>query len=215
LSFRCKVTKKVTAKQAKKIFCNLCNLSDECSSKEQMKTEEQHKIERILAGKTEEFAYFLDTYGQQVFTLIVRMTGSESDAEELTQDTFLKAFQHLSSFNGKSQFSTWIYRIAYNTALTALRKKNIELTADEKLWNTISDTETDDLLDETSENQIEKLREALDRLPADERALITFFYEEEKNISEIAVITGQTEGNVKVKLYRLRKKLAAWMQEED
>ena len=200
MSFRCKVTKKVTAKQAKKIFCNLCNLSDECSSKEQMKTEEQHKIERILAGKTEEFAYFLDTYGQQVFTLIVRMTGSESDAEELTQDTFLKAFQHLSSFNGKSQFSTWIYRIAYNTALTALRKKNIELTADEKLWNTLSDTETDDLLDD---------------LPADERALITFFYEEEKNISEIAVITGQTEGNVKVKLYRLRKKLAAWMQEED
>lgn len=143
------------------------------------------------------------------------MTGSESDAEELTQDTFLKAFQHLSSFNGKSQFSTWIYRIAYNTALTALRKKNIELTADEKLWNTLSDTETDDLLDDTSENRIEKLREALDRLPADERALITFFYEEEKNISEIAVITGQTEGNVKVKLYRLRKKLAAWMQEED
>ena len=172
-----------------------------------MRTEEQHKIEHILAGKTEEFAYFLDTYGQQVFTLIVRMVDSESDAEELTQDTFLKAFQHLSSFNGKSQFSTWIYRIAYNTALTALRKKNIELTADEKLWNTISDTET--------ENRIEKLREALDRLPADERALITFFYEEEKNISEIAVITGQTEGNVKVKLYRLRKKLAAWMQEED
>lgn len=180
-----------------------------------MRTEEQHKIEHILAGKTEEFVYFLDTYGQQVFTLIVRMVDSESDAEELTQDTFLKAFQHLSSFNGKSQFSTWIYRIAYNTALTALRKKNIELTADEKLWNTISDTETDDLLDDTSENQIEKLREALDRLPADERALITFFYEEEKNISEIAVITGQTEGNVKVKLYRLRKKLAAWMQEED
>ena len=88
-----------------------------------MRTEEQHKIEHILAGKTEEFAYFLDTYGQQVFTLIVRMVDSESDAEELTQDTFLKAFQHLSSFNGKSQFSTWIYRIAYNTALTALRKK--------------------------------------------------------------------------------------------
>lgn len=180
-----------------------------------MKTEEQHKIEQILAGKTEEFAYFLDTYGQQIFTLIVRMVNSESDAEELTQDTFLKAFQHLSSFNRKSQFSTWIYRIAYNTALTALRKKNIELTADEKLWNTISDTETDDLLDDTSENQIEKLREALNLLPTDERALITFFYEEEKNISEIAVITGLTEGNVKIKLYRLRKKLAAWMQEKD
>lgn len=183
--------------------------------KEQMKTEEQHKIEHILAGKTEEFAYFLDTYGQQVFNLIVHMVDSEDDAEELTQDTFLKAFQHLSSFNGKSQFSTWIYRIAYNTALTALRKKHIEQTADEKLWNTISDTETDDILDDTSEERIERLRKALDRLPADERALITFFYEEEKSISEIAVITGQTEGNVKVKLSRLRKKLAIWMQEEN
>lgn len=199
----------------KNFFCNQCNLSDKCSSKEQMRTEEQHKIEHILAGKTEEFAYFLDTYGQQVFTLIVRMVDSKDDAEELTQDTFLKAFQHLSSFNGKSQFSTWIYRIAYNTALTALRKKHIEQTADEKLWNTISDTETDDILDDTSEERIERLRKALDRLPADERALITFFYEEEKSISEIAVITGQTEGNVKVKLSRLRKKLAIWMQEEN
>ena len=105
-----------------------------------MRTEEQHKIEHILAGKTEEFAYFLDTYGQQVFTLIVRMVDSESDAEELTQDTFLKAFQHLSSFNGKSQFSTWIYRIAYNTALTALRKNywmtllRIRLKSSERHW---------------------------------------------------------------------------------
>ena len=89
MSFRCKVTKKVTAKQAKKIFCNLCNLSDECTSKDQMKTEEQHKIERILAGKTEEFDYFLDTYGQQVFMLIVRMTGSEGDVEELKKDSYL------------------------------------------------------------------------------------------------------------------------------
>ncbi len=192
-----------------------CNLSDKCSSKEQMKTEELHKIEHILAGKTEEFTYFVDTYGQQIFTLIVSMVNSETDAEELTQDAFLKAFQHLSSFNGKCQFSTWIYRIAYNTALTALRKKNIELTTDEKLWNTISDTETDDLLDDASESRVEKLREVLNRLPADERALITFFYEKEKSISEIAAITGQTEGNIKVKLYRLRKKLAVWMKEED
>lgn len=192
-----------------------CNLSDKCSSKEQMKTEELHKIEHILAGKTEEFTYFVDTYGQQIFTLIVSMVNSETDAEELTQDAFLKAFQHLSSFNGKCQFSTWIYRIAYNTALTALRKKNIELTTDEKLWNTISDTETDDLLDDASEIRVEKLREVLNRLPADERALITFFYEKEKSISEIAAITGQTEGNIKVKLYRLRKKLAVWMKEED
>ena len=92
-----------------------------------MKTDELHIITQILAGKTGEFAYFLDTYGTQVFSLIVRMVGSEEDAEELTQDTFMKAFEHLSSFNGNSSFSTWIYRIAYNTALSALRKKQTEV----------------------------------------------------------------------------------------
>ena len=76
-----------------------------------MENEELHIISSILAGKTERFAYFLDKYGQQVFNLIVRMTNSPEDAEELTQDSFMKAFEHLSSFNGNSSFSTWIYRI--------------------------------------------------------------------------------------------------------
>ena len=62
-----------------------------------MKPNESHIITHILAGKTEEFSYFLDTYGQQVFALIVRMVSSPEYAEELTQDTFMKAFQHLGS----------------------------------------------------------------------------------------------------------------------
>lgn len=86
-----------------------------------MKPNESHIIAQIVAGKTEEFSYFLDAYGQQVFALIVRMVSSPEYAEELTQDTFMKAFQHLSSFSNDSTFSTWIYRIAYNTALSALR----------------------------------------------------------------------------------------------
>lgn len=55
-----------------------------------MNTNESHIIAQVLAGKTEAFAYFLDTYGQQIFTLIVRMVSSPEDAEELTQDTFMK-----------------------------------------------------------------------------------------------------------------------------
>ena len=100
-----------------------------------MKNNELHIIAQILGGKTEAFSYFMDTYGQQVFTLIVRMVDSEEDAEELTQDTFMKAFSHLSSFCGHSSFSTWIYRIAYNTALSALRKRATQdtFTCDERL----------------------------------------------------------------------------------
>ena len=137
-----------------------------------MEKDESYIITRILAGKTEEYAYFLDTYGQPVFSLIVRMVNSEEDAEELTQDTFMKAFEHLSSFNGKSSFSTWIYRIAYNTALSFLRKKNVEQTViDDNQWNQISDTQIDDALNNESEEQIEKLQQALTKLTAEERAM--------------------------------------------
>lgn len=141
-----------------------------------MNTNESHIIAQVLAGKTEAFAYFLDTYGQQIFTLIVRMVSSPEDAEELTQDTFMKAFRHLGSFTGGSSFSTWIYRIAYNTALSALRKRREEVLAiDDKQWERVSETEVDEALDDDSEDRVARLQEALQQLASEERAIITFF----------------------------------------
>lgn len=181
-----------------------------------MNEKELHIISSVLGGKTERFSYFLDTYGQQVFRLIVRMTGSQEDAEELTQDTFMKAFEHLSAFHGDSSFSTWIYRIAYNTALSALRKRRSEvLSFDDKLWNALSDTQIDEALDTDDEEQIEKLQRALSALSADEQALVTLFYEEDKPISEICYILHLSESNAKVKLHRIRKKLYLLMTKED
>lgn len=181
-----------------------------------MKTDELQIISRILGGKTEEFSYFLNTYGQQVFTLIVRMVGSEKDAEELTQDTFMKAYRHLTSFNGNSSFYTWIYRIAYNTALSALRKKPSEVLAlDEKLWDSLSDTEVDASLDSEEEERIAQLQQAIRRLSPEERAIITLFYEENKPVGEIAEILKQSETNIKVRLHRTRKKLYVLMKKEE
>ena len=132
-------------------------------------------------------------------------TSISKDAEELTQDTFLKAFRHLSSFKAESNFSTWIYRIAYNTAISAVRKKKYDLfDMDDTLLANISDEQIDDTL---SEVQIAKLNKAMKKLDADERAVITLFYMEDKPVSEIALILGMTESNTKVKLHRIRKKL--------
>ena len=173
-----------------------------------MKNEELNIITRILSGKTDEFTYFLDTYGQQVYSLIVRIVRSEADAEELTQDTFMKCFENLSSFNAKSSFSTWLYRIAYNTAISFTRKKEPEVNVyDEKIWNTISDTEIDETMNDESEENINKLYKALTMLQPDERALITLFYEQEKTIQEIQQILNVKESFIKVKLHRIRKKL--------
>lgn len=181
-----------------------------------MKNEEAHIIHRILEGETALYEHFLDKYSQQVFVLIVRMVDNREDAEELTQDTFLKAFEHLSAFKAESSFSTWIYRIAYNTAISATRKRKQELSiVDDAQLTNLSDSQVDSALNDESEEQIKKLNRAIDRLTADERALITLFYHEEKPLSEVAVILGLTESNAKVKLHRIRKKLYVLIMQEE
>lgn len=180
-----------------------------------MKNDEGHIIHRIMEGETSLYEYFLDKYSQQVFILIVRIVENEKDAEELTQDTFLKAFEHLSSFKAESSFSTWIYRIAYNTAISATRKKKYDLcTMDDAMLANLSDEQVNDALNDEGEERIKKLNEAIKKLDADERALITLFYEEEKPISEAAHILGLTESNAKVKLHRIRKKLYILITQE-
>ena len=175
---------------------------------DKMKNDEANIIHRIVKGETSLYEYFLDKYSQQVFVLIVRIVENQEDAEELTQDTFLKAFEHLSSFKAESSFSTWIYRIAYNTAISATRKKKQDLfVMDNAVLTNISDQQIDDTLNDESEERIGKLNEAIKKLDAEERALISLFYNEEKPIGEIALILGLTESNTKVKLHRIRKKL--------
>ena len=181
-----------------------------------MKKEEAHIIKEILNGKTEQYEYFLDRYGQQVFVLVDRIVSCQEDAEELTQDVFLKAFQQLSSFKAESNFSTWIYRIATNLAISAVRKKrNDVLRLDDSVFANLSDTQVDEALEDESEEQMERLQQAMNQLEADERALITLYYLEEKPLAEVAFILGMTEGNAKVKLHRIRKKLYVLIKNQE
>ena len=173
-----------------------------------MKKDEAHIIKEILHGNTTLYEYFLDRYGQQVFVLIDRIVACQEDAEELTQDVFLKAFQQLSSFKAESSFSTWIYRIATNTALSVVRKKKDEVVRlEDSAFANLSDSQVDEALEDDSEEQLQRLQRAMEQLDADERALISLYYMEEKPLVEVAFILGLTEANVKTKLYRLRKKL--------
>ena len=181
-----------------------------------MKKEEAHIIKEILNGKTEQYEYFLDRYGQQVFVLVDRIVSCQEDAEELTQDVFLKAFQQLSSFKAESSFSTWIDRIAINVAISAVRKKrNDVLRLDDSVFANLSDTQVDEALEDESEEQVERLQQAMNQLEADERALITLYYLEEKPLVEVAFILGLTEGNAKVKLHRIRKKLYVLIKNQE
>jgi len=91
-------------------------------------------IEKVINGDTSAYTNLVNKHKDMVYTIALRIARNHQDAEEIAQDVFLKAFQSLESFRQKSKFSTWLYRIVYNTAISKIRKKQPEVTAlDENL----------------------------------------------------------------------------------
>ncbi|MCF6307931.1 MAG: sigma-70 family RNA polymerase sigma factor [Flavobacteriaceae bacterium] len=166
-------------------------------------------IQKTLEGDTKAFGQLVDKYQTFVFTIVIRMLKVREEAEEVAQDTFIKAYQSLDKFRGDSKFSSWLYSIAYRKALDALRKSkknsNLELIEDitegdcSVIENALSFLET--------EERKEAIQNCIMKLPEQEAAIITLFYFEEQSIKEIAVITDLSEENIKIKLYRSRKKM--------
>lgn len=175
--------------------------------------DEINYIERILAGETNLYSHFVNSYSNSIYSLIVRIVQTNEDAEELTQDSFLKAFKKLNSFKGDCSFSTWLFRIAYNTAISATRKRKIEYPmVDEVMMESVPDEAMESFFDgDENEIRLQKLEEAIGKLNVEEKTLITLFYTEDKSVAELARVLDLTLENVKVKLHRVRKKLYVLM----
>ena len=173
-----------------------------------MEIDERHIIKEVLNGRNGQYEHILNKYGELVYNLILHIVSCKEDAEELTQDVFIKAFRLLSSFREESSFSTWIYRIATNTAISAVRRrKHDTLHLDDAAYSNIPDEIIDEALDNDSEKQLQQLSGAIDKLNTEERALITLYYMNDRPVAEVAEILGLTVNNVKIKLHRTRKKL--------
>lgn len=172
-------------------------------------------IKKVLDGDTTAFAGILQRYSSRIFAVVIRIVGRREDAEELTQDVFMKVFSSLKKYKGDSEFSTWIYRIAYNTAVSYTRKHRKEISyIEESQYENISEEKVDALLNRTDNSeQIERLEQSIARLDGEEKALLSLFYTDTRSINEIAEITGLTDTNVKTRLHRIRKKLYIIMSE--
>lgn len=173
--------------------------------------EDQYYINLILSGNTNSFATLVDRYKDLVYTLAIKMLNNKEEAEEIAQDTFIKAYNSLYKFKGESKFSTWLYKITYNTCLDALKKKkkqnNVTYIEDFSEHQTKALETIFDSLDEKERNKA--IQDCVAQLPQDEAFLLTLYYFDDQSIEEVAKIMNISNDNVKVKLFRTRKKLAS------
>lgn len=173
------------------------------------KEQEQIIINKVRAGESACYKELIDAYGNELFALVYKMVENREDAQELVQDTFVKAFFSLKKFREESAFSTWLYRISYNLAISKLRKEKRVFLKDLEQVNVDVEDESEEQLEhkQLTERKFEQLERAKEQLSPDERFLIYAFYEQEKSLAEIAQITGLSFSNTKVKLFRTRKKI--------
>jgi RNA polymerase sigma-70 factor (ECF subfamily) len=170
-------------------------------------------VEAVKGGGTWWQSQMVSRYCQQVFAMIARQVGDAMDAEELTQDTFLRAFSHIDSYDPqRASLATWLSRIAYHESLNFLRVRRPDI-----VFMDDRDMHSDLTLDPPEEGPhdsqtIQLLEQALTMLPPNEQAVITMFYYDNMSLADIAYVTGSIPSTVGSQLCRIRKKLYKMMK---
>lgn len=170
--------------------------------------EDRHLITQVLRGNHQAFAGLVDRYKSLVNTICLRVCKDKELAEEISQDTFLKAYQKLPSFNNQSKFSTWLYKIAYNLSLNAIKKSKVLTSSiDEVPCESNSVEVADSFYSLQQEEQKRYIHSALERLTQRYALVLSLFYLEELSLKEVAEIVSDKQANVKMQLSRARKAL--------
>lgn len=166
---------------------------------------ENERVQQVLSGKTSAFTYFVETYQDMAFTIAHRVCGNVQDAEDVVQESFVKVYRNLHTFRNESKFSSWLYRIVYNTAITHSKSKLWLYDQETSLSNVqeISDFDTETQI--IDYERTEAVANVLNKMSKGEALLLTLYYLEDNPVKEIAQITGLNESNVKVKLFRARQ----------
>jgi RNA polymerase sigma-70 factor (ECF subfamily) len=169
--------------------------------------EEKNRVWQSRNGDHAAFASLIQTYQHMIHSLTYRMTGSLADAQDLAQETFIRAYQQLDSFNGTSKFSSWLYRIAVNACLDWRRRE----TRRTKLHTEWTETSVDEMavieagdsLDQSSR----AVQAALLKLPEKQRAAIVLTVYGGHNHAEAAKILNCSETTVSWRIFSARRKL--------
>jgi RNA polymerase sigma-70 factor (ECF subfamily) len=172
-------------------------------------------ISRVLKGDQQAYAGLVSRYQNYVFTLALRFTKNREDAEEVSQDIFIKAYRSLADFRGDSKFSTWLYTIVNTTCITFLRKKRMEVHSldNEKVFEVADSVDSGlraNLVEQKS--RVAMVNNAIGMLNPDDAEVLTLFYKGEQSLEEIAMILGIEANTAKVRLHRARTRLKEKME---
>ena len=162
-------------------------------------------IEKVVAGRKDLFNSLILRYQDYAFTIALRILKNKEEAEEAAQDAFVKAYRSLKYFNHKAKFSTWLFRIVFNTAISYKRKHRHPMEDINTISYEISHQVDDPVEEEDKKRFIQK---AMANLSPVDSTIITLFYFGEYTLEEISDITGLKTNAAKVRLFRARKRLA-------
>jgi RNA polymerase sigma factor (sigma-70 family) len=170
-------------------------------------------IQQVLDGNVHAFGLLVDRHKAKAMTLAVRILKNREDAEEALQDSFVRVYRALSSFEWKSSFSTWFYRIVYNTCATAAGKKNkihplsIDVEDEEGMRTEIKSDDLQPDMKLESDEFSKIVGEELEKLPVVYGSTFTLFAIQDLSYEEIVQVTGLPLGTVKARLFRARAML--------
>ena len=177
-------------------------------------------VKRVQAGDVAAFDQLILKYRERVFGVVYNLTSNREDTADLTQDTFIKAFQSINRFQGHCSFFTWLYKIAVNTSLSHLRKNRLrtffslekiqEDGTNAQLLEQLTDKNGADRDTYLRELQ-QKLNEAMQKLSTPHRTVITLFEIDGLSHSEIAEVMGCSEGTVRSRLHYAKQFLQGEM----
>ena len=179
-------------------------------------------VQRVQAGNVGAFDQLVQKYREQIFAVIYNMTSNREDASDLTQESFIKAFRAIGRFKGKASFFTWLYKIAINTTVSFLKKRNRRrFISYENIDEEASGAEIVERL--TAKNRSEKgaliselqekLNDALQKLSLKHRTVVILHEIEGLEHTEIAEITGTTVGTVRSRLHYAKQQLQSYLKD--
>jgi RNA polymerase sigma factor (sigma-70 family) len=178
-------------------------------------TDELQLIEDFNNGNEQAFNILVLRYKEKIYWIVRRMVVDHDEADDITQNVFIKAYQSLKSFKGDSSFYTWIYRIAVNLSLNEIRRKKIRrtFTIDEEIHQ-VQSHDAHPLEQLEQQERTQQIREAIERLPDKQKKVFLLRYYEELPYEEIAKILKTSVGGLKANYFHAVKKIGVYLTNE-